>query len=84
MANYTFFESLAKQLFEILPTNLCELPTGLERQFYAILKSAFEKMDLVTTEEFSIQTRVLTRTRNRLEQLEKELSDLKEKFQISS
>jgi ubiquinone biosynthesis accessory factor UbiK len=39
------------------------------------LQSTFQKLDLVTREEFDVQTAVLARTREKLEALEKRLQD---------
>ncbi len=43
----------------------------MEKNFRVILKNTFEKLDLVTREEFDAQTKVLARTRQKLEALEK-------------
>lgn len=43
--------------------------------FQQLLIAAIHKMDLVTREEFDIQTRVLQKTRQKVEQLEKLLEN---------
>jgi BMFP domain-containing protein YqiC len=48
----------------------------IERNIKAILAQGFAKLDLVTREEFDIQTRVLARTRERLEALERKVAEL--------
>ena len=48
----------------------------IEKNIDALLKSMFTKMELVTREEFDIQTEVLKRTRQKLEELEKKLSEI--------
>lgn len=50
-----------------------ELRQDLEQNFQAVLQSAFERMELVSREEFDVQRKVLARTREKLEQLEAEL-----------
>ncbi len=47
-----------------------------EKNIHALLKSVFTKMELVTREEFDVQTEVLRNTREKLEALEKKLSEL--------
>ncbi len=47
-----------------------------EKNIHALLKSVFTKMELVTREEFDVQTDVLRRTREKLDALEKQLSEL--------
>ena len=48
----------------------------MERNFKSLLQSALARMDLVTREEFDVQTAVLARTREKLEALEARLKDL--------
>lgn len=64
---------LAKKLAAAVPDASSSLGTmrdDLERNFRALLDSAFERMDLVTREEFDIQRKVLERTRQKLTALE--------------
>lgn len=48
----------------------------LDKNIHALLKSMFTKMELVTREEFDVQTEALRHTRQKLEQLEAKLSQL--------
>jgi BMFP domain-containing protein YqiC len=48
----------------------------IEKNIDALLKGMFTKMELVTREEFDVQTEVLKRTRQKLEELEKKLSEM--------
>jgi BMFP domain-containing protein YqiC len=48
----------------------------LESNFRAVLRGGLSKLDLVTRDEFDAQTRVLERTRARLEELEARLASL--------
>lgn len=47
-----------------------------EKNVKAMLTSALAKLDLVTREEFDIQTGVLARTREKLEALEARVAEL--------
>lgn len=47
-----------------------------KKEMQAALRSAMERMDLVTREEFDAQAAVLQRTRERLESLERQLEEL--------
>lgn len=69
-------DELAKQLAAAVPKNLRALGEDLEKNFRSLLVSGFERMDLVTREEFDLQAAVLERTREKLEQLEARLSEL--------
>jgi len=46
----------------------------------AAANSAFEKMDLVNSEEFEVQKRVLLRTREKLDQLERQVAQLEKQL----
>ena len=61
------------------------LPAGLAAtlrdNLRAAASSAFDKMELVSNEEFEVQKRVLLRTREKLEQLEQQVAQLEKKMQ---
>jgi ubiquinone biosynthesis accessory factor UbiK len=69
-------DELARQLAEAVPKNLRALGEDLEKNFRALLSAGFERMDLVTREEFDLQAAVLERTRSKLEALEKRITAL--------
>ncbi len=48
----------------------------VERNMRALLAQGFAKLDLVTREEFDVQTQVLARTREKLAALEKLVAEL--------
>lgn len=48
----------------------------VEKNVRALLQTAFAKMNLVTREEFDVQTQVLQRTREQLNLLEQRLATL--------
>jgi ubiquinone biosynthesis accessory factor UbiK len=54
------------------------LKEDLEKNFHAVLQSALSKLDLVTREEFEVQKLVLTKTRAKLEDLEKRVAALEQ------
>ena len=70
------FDELAKKLYATLPTSLQNFENEIQQKFKEILKSTFTKMDLVTREEFDVQIKVLARTREKIDALEKQLEDL--------
>ena len=77
-------EELAGKLADAVPGSLADsLNAGLgdaraelRSNFHAVLQGALDKMDLVTREEFEIQRKVLARTREKLEALEKRIDEL--------
>lgn len=71
-------DDLAKKLTDAVPTSVRELQQDLEKNFHATLQSTFTKLDLVTREEFEVQTAVLARTRAKVDDLQNQI-DLLEK-----
>jgi ubiquinone biosynthesis accessory factor UbiK len=62
-------------------TLMAESPAGdLEKNLRALLQSAFAKLDLVTREEFDVQTQVLFRAREQLAALELKMNELEAKL----
>jgi BMFP domain-containing protein YqiC len=76
MLNPKNLESLAKQLHNALPEPLKNLGSDLEEKFKQILQAQLAKLDVVTREEFDVQSQVLLRTREKLNELEKRLDEL--------
>ena len=48
----------------------------MEKNLRAAVQAALAKLDLVTREEFDVQTKVLARSRAKIEQLEKQVAGL--------
>lgn len=67
-------DDLARRLLEQVPPALRAVQQDLEAGFRAVLRERLSKLDLVTRDEFDAQTRVLERTRARLESLEARLA----------
>jgi BMFP domain-containing protein YqiC len=76
MSKRNFLKDLASQLTAALPTHIGALKKDFEKNCHAVLLKAFEKFDLVTREEFDTQTKVLARTRKKLEELESHIEQL--------
>jgi BMFP domain-containing protein YqiC len=71
-------DDLARRLAEALPPGLTALRDDLEDNFRAVLQAGLARLELVTRQEFDVQTGVLKRTRERLEQLDQRLRELEE------
>jgi hypothetical protein len=69
-------DEIARRLLERVPPALRSVQADLESNFRAILRERLSKLDLVTRDEFDAQTRVLERTRARLEALEARLASM--------
>lgn len=72
-------EDLSKRLGALLPPSLGEARADLEKNFRAALQAGLQKLDLVTREEFEVQKKVLLRSREKLEALERQLAELERK-----
>lgn len=73
MFDTKFIDDTVKRLSESLPPGLNKFKKDLEKNFRAILQSMLTKLDLVTRDEFDIQKKVLTKTRNKLNAIEKQM-----------
>jgi len=76
MIDARVFDDLAEGLGKLLPSGVSELKTDFEQNAKAMLQSTLGKMDLVTREEFDVQSAVLQKTRSKLEELEQRLAEL--------
>jgi hypothetical protein len=72
-------DDLARRLADAVPPGLTALKNDLEQNFKAVLQSGLTKLDLVTRQEFDIQSGVLRRSRERLEELEARIAALEGK-----
>ena len=66
-------DKLSQQIFDVLPDSVQQINKDLRDELKAMINAAFSRLDLVTREEFDIQTKVLQATRARVEALEREL-----------
>jgi BMFP domain-containing protein YqiC len=69
-------EQLGQRIASLLDGDSHSLRADVKKNLDALLRAAFERMDLVTREEFDIQQALLLRTRERLEALEAEVAEL--------
>lgn len=69
-------DDLAKKLAGFMPSSLQDIQTDIEKNMRSGLESGLRKMNLVSREEFEVQTAVLLRTREKLEALEKVVSEM--------
>ena len=73
MMNPKFFEDISAQLSKVANSGPAK---DIEKNMRALLTQGFAKLNLVTREEFDIQTQVLTRTREKLTALELRVAEL--------
>jgi len=69
-------DDMAKRFSENLPSGLRDFQAEVEKNARVALQSTFNRMELVTREEFDAQAKVLARTRERLEAMEARVAAL--------
>lgn len=67
------FNDLQSKVSEVLRNSPAK---DIEKNVRSMMTQGFAKLDLVTREEFDVQSQVLARTRARLEELEMRVADL--------
>jgi BMFP domain-containing protein YqiC len=70
MDRQAFFDDLQHRVLGLLRSGPA---TDLERNLKALLGQAFQRLELVTREEFELQRELLARTREKLDALEKQV-----------
>ena len=73
MFNQKFFDEISAKLGEAVANSPAK---DVEKNIRALLAQGFAKLDLVTREEFDVQTAVLTRTREQLTALEARVTEM--------
>lgn len=73
MLDPKIFEDLSQRLGALIAASPA---ADVEKNARALLASVFSKLDLVSREEFDIQTQVLLRTREKLKAIEARLDEL--------
>lgn len=70
-----FFQEFSK----LLPDDLRRFKKDVDKNLKTAMTAAFARMDLVTREEFDIQSALLSKTRLLVEQLTQKLNELESK-----
>jgi BMFP domain-containing protein YqiC len=73
MLNAKIIEDISKKLSAVANSSPAK---DVEKNMRALLAQGFAKLDLVTREEFDVQTQVLARTREKLAALEAHVAEL--------
>ena len=76
MINPKTFDDLAQRIIDAIPAGARNLQQDVEKNVRAGINSVFNKLNLVTREEFEVQSAVLARTRLKLEMLEAQVAAL--------
>ncbi|MBE0439191.1 MAG: accessory factor UbiK family protein [Gammaproteobacteria bacterium] len=71
-------EEVVQAITKLMPASFTEMQQDVEKNIRAALSATFAKLDLVTRQEFDVQTQVLHRTRSKLEALEQRVAELEQ------
>ncbi len=71
-------EDVVNTITSAMPSGFTSMQEDVEKNIRAALSATFAKLDLVTREEFDVQTQVLHRTREKLEALEARVTGLEQ------
>ena len=76
MINAKKIEDIAKQVTDAIPPSLKNMASDFEEKTKSVLQNKLAQLDVVTREEFEVQTQVLLKTQKQLSELEKKLEKL--------
>jgi len=76
MINAKKIEEIAQQVTDVIPDGLKNLANDFEDKTKTVLQRKLSQLDVVTREEFDVQTQVLIKTRAKLAELENRLAEL--------
>ena len=79
MISINEFNELSRKLSDAIPDSVKAMKSDIDSNLKAALESALQQMNLVSREEFDVQTALLERTQKKLEELEKQLEELEKK-----
>jgi len=74
-------DDLVRKVSALMPASVGQFQDDIEKNLKAGLQGVLQKMDLVTREEYEVQTALLARTREKLELLDAKLKQLEENLQ---
>ncbi len=74
------FDQVIQRVLASLPADVAQIKQDIEKNMRAALSAGFSKMDLVTREEYEVQSALLQRTREKLEEMEKQLAELEQQL----
>ncbi|OBS09313.1 accessory factor UbiK family protein [Acidihalobacter prosperus] len=77
------FDDFASKLGKAIPESVRAAQEDVGKTVRAGMQGAMQRLDLVSREEFEVQTAVLARTREKLEQMEMRVRMLEEQLGIA-
>jgi BMFP domain-containing protein YqiC len=69
-------DKIALRLVSLVPPGVAQAQQDLRTNFRDVLAQGLRRLDLVTREEFEVQSQVLARTRAKVDELERRVAEL--------
>lgn len=69
-------DQIAQRLASLVPPGVAQVQQDLRANFHDVLAQGLRRLELVTREEFDVQSQVLARTRAKVEELERRVAEL--------
>ncbi len=79
MIETKLLDDLARRLAAAMPHGLSAFQQDIEKNLRAGLEAVFQRLDLVTREEYEVQVALLARSREKLAALEARIEELEAK-----
>ena len=73
-------EEMARQIHNALPPGIKSLGEEVDKKVKQVLQSQLNRLDMVSREEFEVQTKVLQRTSEKLTAREEKLAQLEQRL----
>ncbi|REL33909.1 ubiquinone biosynthesis accessory factor UbiK [Thalassotalea euphylliae] len=80
MINAKKIEEIAKQVSDAIPPGVKSVANEIEERTKTVIQRKLSELDVVTREEFDVQTQVLIKTREKLSALEATVATLEQKL----
>ncbi|MEH6452380.1 MAG: accessory factor UbiK family protein [Psychromonas sp.] len=84
MFNPQKLEEIAKQVSDAMPPGVKSFGEEVDRKVKQVLQAQLGKLDMVSREEFDVQTHVLLRTREKLAAMEVKFAELEKKLDVKT
>lgn len=76
MTQPRILDDLVRRITAALPQGISQMNDEVRKNLREVLSASLSRMDLVSREEFEVQSAVLARTREKLERLEAQVAAL--------
>jgi ubiquinone biosynthesis accessory factor UbiK len=83
MIETKILDDLARRLAAAMPGRVSALQQDIEKNLRAGLEAVFQRLDLVTREEYEVQVALLARSREKMAVLEQRIAELETKGRLT-